>query len=157
MGRLRGAWRGALLAAAAVAACGTGVLQPQREALDAARSRWTAADLASYTFVVQRLCFCIDEYVRPMRIEVVDGTVVSAVYVDDGSVVPEEIEAPTVAGLFEEIEGAIEQEAHSIEATYHAELGYPLDVSIDFIEHAVDEELGFRIHTFDADPGAPAG
>ena len=139
----------ALLAATVTGACDTGVLRPQREALDAARVQWAVANVTSYTFEVQRHCFCLDRYVRPMWIQVVDGVVVSAVYADDGTHLPDEIEPPTVAGLFDEIQAAIDQDAHSVEASYHVDLGYPTDVSIDFIERAVDEEMAFQIHALD--------
>lgn len=142
----------ALLAAATGGACDTGVLRPQQDALHAARERWAAAEPTSYTFEVQRVCFCIEQYVRPMRIAVEDGVVVSAVYADDGTAIPGEIEPPTVTDLLDEIQTAIDEEADSIEASYDAEFGYPLDVSIDFIERAVDEEMAFRVHDFD--PGA---
>lgn len=155
--RARALLTAAVLAATTGGACGTGPLRPQRDALDAARERWAAAALTSYTFEVQRSCFCIERYVRPMRIEVVGGDVVSAVYADDGTTVAAEIEPPTVTDLFEEIRAAIEQEAHSMEATYHSGLGYPLDVSIDFIERAVDEEMAFSIHHLEAGTGSGAG
>ena len=149
-----GAIRAALLAAAALAACDTAVLGPQQDALDEARERWAAASIESYTLEVQRSCFCIGEYVRPIRVEVRDGAVVGAVFADDGEALPAEIEPPTVALLFEEIQTAIEREAHAILASYDDALGYPLDVSIDFIAEAVDEEMAFRVHRLD--PVTPA-
>jgi hypothetical protein len=50
---------------------------------------------------------------------------------------------PTIEDLFETLENWLSQDPHEVSADYHAELGYPTDVFIDFIENAIDEELGF--------------
>ncbi len=136
----------ALLAATVSSAgCVSGLLRPQQEALDTGRARWEAARVTSYTFRFERSCYCATPWVRPMRIQVRDGAVVEAVFADDGEPLPAEIEPPTIELLFDEVQSAIDREAHSIMASYDPVLGYPTDVSIDLIEEAVDEEMAFRV------------
>lgn len=150
--RRRRAARAAIVATALAVGCGGGVLQPRQGALDAARARWEANGPRVYTFEVQRTCFCPSEYVRRMRIEVTDGAVSTAVYVDDGEPVPARIEPPSIEMLFDEIQSAIDGGAHRLDASYDPTLGYPVDVSIDPIAEAVDEEQAFRV--FGVDPAA---
>jgi hypothetical protein len=75
----------------------------------------------------------------------VDGVVVS---VDGQPVQAVEVERsgnddniPTIEGLFEEIQRAIESNAFRVDVQYDAELGYPLSIYIDYEEFIADEEL----------------
>ena len=51
----------------------------------------------------------------------------------------------TIEGLFDLLQEGIDENAHTISAHYHSELGYPVKASIDYEEDSVDEELGFEI------------
>jgi hypothetical protein len=113
-------------------------------------ARWEEAGLEDYVFEFQRLCFCGGDVIRRVRIEVRSGSVSAATYVDDGAPVSGDLEDyPTIEALFEEIQDAIDREAHSLTASYHAELGYPTSVSIDYIELAVDEEMAFNVYSLE--------
>lgn len=137
-------------AVAALAGACSGVLVPEQAALDTARERWAAASPASYVYVVQRSCFCLTDFVRPIRVEVREGEVVSATYADSGEPVTNpDVPIPTVPDLFTIIQEALDAGAHSIVATYDGELGYPMDVSIDYLEMAIDEELAFSVREFE--------
>jgi hypothetical protein len=50
----------------------------------------------------------------------------------------------TVDELFEVVQDAIDQEAYSLTVGYHAQLGYPTSIDIDYLLNAVDEEVSFR-------------
>ena len=50
--------------------------------------------------------------------------------------------------LFDEIQAAIDGMALSVIANYEAEIGYPNSVSIDHIEHAIDDEMAFIVSSF---------
>jgi hypothetical protein len=112
--------------------------------LDTATSSWEEAGLVSYTYVYQRSCYCLPEDTTPKVVEVVDGVVIS---VDDVSGNDDNI--PTIEGLFEEIQRAIdsnpfraiESNAFRVDVQYDAELGYPLSIYIDYEEFIADEEL----------------
>ncbi|MFV1987698.1 MAG: DUF6174 domain-containing protein [Gemmatimonadota bacterium] len=141
-----------LVVAVAVAAC-SNPLAPERDELNAARALWAANAPDAYAYRFQRLCFCGSEVVRGVRIEVAGGQVVSVVPVDDGPPLQTPIdEFPTIDDLFDEILSAIEAEADQLLATYNAELGYPVDVAIDFIFEAIDEEMAFEVREFTPSP-----
>jgi len=100
-------------------------------------------------FEFQRSCFCPPDFLRPVRIEVLDGTVNSALYVDT----EEPISLPltsvlTIDDLLDEIRDATDGTAFSVVADYDADLGYPISVSIDYIEHAIDDEMSFNVSSF---------
>ena len=124
----------------------TDVLGPEQEALAAARARWALTNADSYVFEFQRSCFCAPETVRPVRIEVLDGVVSAAVYVDtEEPMSPPLTSVPTIDHLFDEIREAMDRTAFSIIAEYDADLGYPTSVSIDYIQNAIDDEMAFIV------------
>lgn len=128
----------------------SGVLAPLRHDLRAARSQWESRSPATYSFVFQRSCFCGTEFLQAVRITVADGTVVSAVFADDGTPIQTPLpEVPTIPDLFDEIEAAIAARADRMDVTYDEGYGYPVDVSIDFIVQAVDDEMFFQVSEFD--------
>lgn len=153
-GRLRWPRRPAALSALAlglalgVAACSS-PFAPLRHDLHAARSQWDSEEPAAYSFVFRRSCFCGTEFLRAVRIRVEEGTVVSAVFADDGTPIQTPLaEVPTIPDLFDEIEAAIAARADRMDVTYDEGYGYPVDVSIDFIEQAVDDEMFFQVSEF---------
>jgi len=137
--------------ALAIAAAGCGILdsdgeERQRE-LDTARVRWSAAELSDYHYVVRQLCFCGFGGVR-IDVEVRGGVVVGATMVDGGEVIDIEQQpwaAPSIDDLFDRIQGILDQDPHQFSADYDPTLGYPVTVSADPIENAVDEEWGVEV------------
>ena len=55
-----------------------------------------------------------------------------------------------VGELFEFLQNAIGRDAARIDATFHPELGYPVEVFVDFDELLADEELGFTVRSLSA-------
>ena len=123
-------------------ACGDGFLASTRlvTSLRAARARWESSGIDSYELTVRRLCFC--GFVEPVRIKVVDGVIVSRTIVPTGEPVPEMYASayPDVPGLFAIVEEAA-NEADELNTEFDATYGYPTDISIDWIENAVDDEM----------------
>jgi hypothetical protein len=146
---------GGLLAAAWTLALGgcEDPLGPERDALAAARARWEASAPTAYHFQFRRLCFCGPATIRPVRIQVLEDEVVAVRDVESGQPVTEPLDSfPTIEDLFDEIEDALDREAYRLEAMYDVQFGYPIDVSIDFIEHAVDEEMTLLVSEFEVLP-----
>jgi len=107
----------------------------------------------AYRFQFRRHCFCGPDVVRLLRIQVLDDEVVAVHDVETGEPVTQPIASfPTIDDLFAEIEDAIQRKAFRIQATYDDERGYPIDVSIDYIEYAVDEEMAFQVREFEVLP-----
>ena len=118
--------------------------------LTMARARWATLGLIDYEFRMNWVRFCITEYRAPVDLEVRDGKIVGGVYAPDSGLTSavELSRYETVKGLFDLITDAIVQDAHSIEASYHPEYGYPESVFIDYDERIADEERGFVITSF---------
>lgn len=114
--------------------------------LDAARENWSVAEPAAYLMTVRRNCFCplggarVDVLVSSGQVtEVSRNDTGEAIDISEGSFYP------SVDGLHDILQDAIDRGAHSITASYHETMGYPVSFYIDYWENAVDEELGFEI------------
>lgn len=121
-------------------------------AAESALGRWQTRAIESYTMDLEILCFCTIS--GRFDISVENGEVVSVV-AQDGRGDPREfgIDAIdyTVDGLFDVMDSWSGERADFIMASFH-ESGYPLDVRIDAIENAVDDELTLVVHNL-----TPAG
>jgi hypothetical protein len=118
----------------------------QRDELEGARSRWEMVGPAAYRTTQTHVCFCGTEVRGPVVVRVsAAGT--TRTYVSDGRTVPAHLEQffPTVEGLFDEIEEALEQGADEVRVTYDPTTGAPLDVFIDYSERTADEEQGWTL------------
>lgn len=125
---------------------GCGLLEPdpwddRRDALERGRAKWAAAAIETYGYTLQRDCFC--GFYGEFRVVVQGDAVAEVVAVATGERVepPAPDVIPTVEGLFATVEEAIEEEVDQLEVRYHAALGYPTLISIDWERHAVDDEL----------------
>ena len=141
---------GALLA---LTACGDGFLSSTRfvASLQAARARWASSGIDDYELTVRRLCFC--GFVEPVRVKVINGVIVSRTDLSTGEPVPEIYASsyPDVPGLFAIVEQA-SIDADEFEADFDPSYGYPTEISIDWIENAVDDEVAYVVETFTISP-----
>jgi len=110
------------------------------------REKWNRRGPDSYSFVMQRSCFCGGELRDAVRIVVEDGNRVSATYVGSGQPVRADFLQffPTMDGIFEILEEAY-ADADSLDVRYDAALGYPIEAYIDYLKNARDDELSFTI------------
>jgi hypothetical protein len=120
-----------------------------RVEIEANRSRWLGQRPSSYTYEIQRLCFCTLESSGPVRVVVANGQATARTYTEGGAVVPSDLAwlFPVADGLFDILLDALDQDAHEIRVTWDDDTGLPVDFWIDYIENAVDEEVGYRIVT----------
>lgn len=115
--------------------------------LEVNRQRWEQVRPESYSMVLQRLCFCTEAGLGPVRIQVVGTTATERVYVDSGDPVPETLAPffPTVDGLFDVLVDAMDRDAHQIQVTYDGDTGIPVDIWIDYQANVADEEQGYQV------------
>jgi hypothetical protein len=134
-------------------ACGDGLPVSTRLVLNlrAAHARWERRGTDSYEITVRRVCFC--GFVEPVRVKVVDGTIVSRTVVSTGDQVPTlyASQYPDIPGLFAIVEEAA-TEADKLHTEFDATYGFPTIISIDWIENAVDDEVGYVMEEFVALP-----
>jgi hypothetical protein len=137
--------RFALVALAlALAACESPTGPSNREQLLQARARWSANGSDSYSFEINRGCFCVLGG-RLVEVTVQDGAVVSAQYLDSKGPVEPTLLAylPTVPDLFDLIQDAIDRQAVSFDAGYDPLYGYPTSIAIDYSATTADDELSY--------------
>ena len=124
-------------------------LDSEPDAGTAARDRWSHNHPANYSYTLTRDCFCLDELVLPVVIEVRGGIVQSRTYAATGTAVDARWESsfPTIDGLFSELDDA-ETRADRLTVTYERQYGYPQHARIDYSTQVVDDEMDFTITTF---------
>lgn len=113
----------------------------QLHALNRNEERWNSGQHKHYRYVLQVLCYCVSDYLRPVAIEVRDGVTTSIRRVDDGSPVTGDgyAEQATIPKLFAYVRGVLGQSAREVEVSYDAELGYPLKVTIPAVPRGSDD------------------
>ena len=119
-----------------------------QEELNQNRELWAAQGITDYQMEFRWNCFCPPEYVAPVIITVTRGDTIDSVAFAEGTLpwnrkFPPDY--PSIAGLFDLIQGAIDRPAFHISVIYHAELGYPLSAAIDYDQRIADEEKGFQV------------
>ena len=152
-----------LVLAIVLSACSTiaNAGQPKSE-VEQARDKWQAANISHYRFNLFIGCFCAFRDEMPLIVEVKDGKVVSLQSESVGEINPANLQYYerylTIDKLFNEIEKGFKSEdaeskpAETLTATYDETYGFPTQISIDFIEQAVDDELGLTISNFEVLP-----
>lgn len=123
---------------------------PAQEELDANRRVWLAGGFDRYRVTVQRICFCGFDVTRRMEVEVDAGVVVAVRDAQTGTPVAPELEElyPSVEGLFDVVQDALDRDAHRVTVLYDVTFGYPREISIDYLEFAIDEELTLNADGF---------
>jgi hypothetical protein len=114
--------------------------------LESARERWGEAGPQAYRTVVTRRSFCGGP-LGPVVVTVTGGGV-SKVYQEApaGPVPADEARwYPTVEEAFDLIQDAFDDDAYRVDVRYDPDSGAPLDIFIDRIERAVDEEIRYEL------------
>lgn len=114
--------------------------------------KWEAQSISDYRFNLNIGCFCPWTDLMPLTIEVRNGKPVS---ITSGG---EQITEPylesftqydTMEKLFEVILSAQESGADEIKVEYDPVYGFPASVAIDYIELAIDDEMGLYVTGFE--------
>ena len=134
-----------------LAAC-TGVGKSE---LSRNQSKWQDADIAHYRFQLGVGCFCPVGGIMPLTVEVMDGEIVSIVdfngndYPSTDPMSELILKYATIDRLFSELGSEPVQEADSLTVNYDPTYGFPVEVAIDYIELAADDELYLSVSGFE--------
>lgn len=125
-------------------------LTKTQETLNIQKKIWDAQKINSYTVTQTLSCFCMKDYIRPIKYNIVDNIIVtwSAIYADDGTgkvIIENAPTLHTINEAFDIIQEAINQKAERINIEYDTNLGYPTSIAIDISSMIADEE---RYYTF---------
>ena len=141
------------IALLALAACGDGLPVSTGFVLSlrAAQERWQSSAIDSYELTVRRICYCLS--VDAVRVTVENGVVVSRTFAATGAPVPSTYADlyPDVPGLFAIVEEAA-RSADDVDTRFDATYGFPAEISIDWDEVAVDDEISYRTESFTIRP-----
>jgi hypothetical protein len=139
------------IALLALAACGDGLPLAPQFVLRAAQELWQRSGIDSYELTVQRICYCLSA--EPVRVRVENGIVVSRTFASTGDPVPSTYANlyPDVPGLFAIVEEAA-RDADDLDVRFDATYGFPAEISIDWYEVAVDDEISYRTESFTITP-----
>ncbi|EIJ36341.1 DUF6174 domain-containing protein [Thiothrix nivea] len=137
---------------------GSGLTDAQSQ-LDANRKQWESQGIDDYSFTLQRSCFCRGDAIRPINIEVRDGSVTSARYADTGELIPDDRQTNkqsiynlSADGLFNLVDQAIKGGAAQVDVSYDKQYGIPTSIYIDQSKQIADEEMGYSITNFRPEP-----
>jgi Family of unknown function (DUF6174) len=129
------------------ATCRDGLAPDDIHQLATARVRWASADIQSYHFEYNRVCFCLPEARGPAVVTVRNGVVTDVELVQTNSVTGEPILAafPTIDDLFDLIQRAIEEGWDVLEVEYDEALGYPTSLTVDPSTTTADDESWYYL------------
>ena len=140
----------ALILAACTAGGGTELSRNQ--------SKWQDANITHYRFDLSVSCFCLFRSQMPMTVEVQNGEIVSMIDVN-GEAFPMDdpmselvMKHATIDRLFSELGSDSVQEADHLTVSYDSTYGFPVEVAIDYIELAADDELYLSVSAFEPLP-----
>ncbi len=143
-----------LLAAVIISCDGNSVSNKEIKKLDNAIEKWEAKKTSDYSFSYLQCCFC--GFVGKVDIVVFADTVYAVKDSQTGEDVTIETENgpvrileiypdyfPTMDELFETLKEA-SLKADEMKGSYDSEIGYPKEVSIDYDEDAIDDEVTYQ-------------
>lgn len=124
-----------------------GRLAELRAELSVQRERWNAQHIDDYQLTLSRACFCAPEGAGLVVLTVLDGQPVEWLYFLSGDPVDAAWRAvfPTVDGVFDFLEEAIDRGAHAIEVSFDPVLGLPTSLHVDYRAGLADEDIGYEL------------
>ncbi|MDW3095049.1 MAG: DUF6174 domain-containing protein [Gammaproteobacteria bacterium] len=107
------------------------------------KEKWDALNFSSYIYTIKKSCFCSPEYMKMTQVSVVNGEVVSALYLNSDEKVPDKVidSFLTISEWFDKISSVANNENSTIDVQYDNKLGYPVSIKIDMHKRRADDEM----------------
>lgn len=122
------------------------------------QSKWQDAGITHYRFQLSVSCFCLFRSQMPLTVEVKDGEIVSMTDVT-GEAFPMDdpmselvMKHATIDRLFSELGSDPVQAADRLTMSFDLTYGFPVEVAIDYIKLAADDELYLLVAGFEPLP-----
>jgi len=122
------------------------------------RKKWQDANITHYRFQLTVGCFCPVAGQNPFTVEVQNGEIISMVNINGDAVSSDDpmnefvIQYATIDRLFSKLDSDSVRDADKLTLTYDPTYGFPSEISIDFIERAMDDELYLSASAFEPLP-----
>jgi hypothetical protein len=129
-----------------------------RAEVAAQREKWATRRIVDYQLTFSRICFCAPEGAGLVVLSVLDDEPVEWLYFVSGDPIAPEWRTvfPTVHGLFDFLEDAIDRGAEDIDVAFDPDLGLPTSIRVDYRLAAADEEIGYEVEKLlPIDDGVP--
>jgi len=112
------------------------------------KALWDKSGIQSYTFVMERTCFCPIE--ENTQVKVAQHTLVEAKYIPSNRPYNKEQLSylKTINQYFNLIQEAIDNKVYKLTVTYDKTYGYPSYIYIDTDKQMVDEEISYTLTHF---------
>lgn len=145
----QGAFIALLFTSVVAVACGGGGGQDR---LSENMRRWAEAGVGSYRYTLFIDCFCPDAFRGPVIVEVLNGVTTSVRFANASIQADRQYYGryDSIEKMFGVIQRAVRDGADDLEVSYDKGYGFPTEISIDFDEQAVDDEISFTVSDFQA-------
>lgn len=142
-----GLWVGMAGCSGALSSSPAESAQAAPETLAEARARWQSMGIESYQVTVQQSCFCLQEFVQPLRVTVREQQVQSVAGLAQPLTQADQLDRSrlTVEGLFAFIASAQGRDVERLDVHYHPHYGYPTEITYDGHAMIADDELHYRL------------
>lgn len=134
-----------------LAACSTGTATE----FDKNLTKWNDANISHYRYKLFIGCFCPFMEDMPITIEVNNGEIVSMTSAN-GTIIAEMSPLQellnyysTIDRVFLKLEADLTGDADEVAVTYYPIYGFPVNVAVDNIKEAVDDEISYQISDFE--------
>lgn len=149
---------GILICVILLSSCGDADVKEDSE-LSRNKYKWIEAQISHYKYELTLSCRCSFNDEMPLTIEVLNHKMIS-IFGPDGNPFPADDpnymyikKFTTVENLFREILSIGGNHAAEGEvAKYHPELGYPLEITLDYIKDTTNDEVYITISNFEQLP-----
>lgn len=124
--------------------------------LDQNLDKWQNANISHYRYSLSLGCFCAFRNTMPLTIEVRNGEVISITDVKGALISVDDPnyeffqQYATIERLFSALQADLAGEADEVTVTYEPLYGFPVEIAIDRIKQAVDDELYIQVSHFEA-------
>ena len=116
-----------------------------QQELDANQTKWANANLSSYTYAYEVLCFCAPE--GNIVVNVRNGEVVSAFFSPSGVLLsPERLtQERTMDEFFGFIQTGLDEPYAKMDVVYNEQFGFPESLDVDLSTGLADDEAFYNI------------
>ena len=115
------------------------------------RELWKDANITDYTLNQSKGCFCPGPFEWQVFVKnsTKDSVVFDEIWLEQG-ITYEDVfnEARTIEEIFDYIEKVINDKPDELNTKYDETYGFPTSIGIDYIEEAVDDEIGYSYTSF---------
>lgn len=118
-------------------------------------AKWNDANISHYRYSLFIGCFCAFRDQMPLTIEVKDGEVVSMTRPDGTTVNSTDPSYDifesyaTIDRVFLKLEADQTGDADEVAVTFDSTYGYPVNVAVDNIKEAIDDEISYQVSNFE--------